>query len=127
MKNAILLVLFMTFISGVSRLHATAYQEGRVAEMHSVPCGRERKGHKRVEQVLCQEYTVNTGRLEYRIREHEQKPENLLPVGHGVQFRVVKNQMVVRGWAINGKKIKNQKYLVISERAHEETESAGDP
>ncbi len=69
--------------------------------------------------MLSQQYLIRSSAGNYEIRRQKQNSANLLPVGHEVEFRIDKNQMIVRGFTVNGKKIKDQKYLVVSYNGHE--------
>ncbi|MGH9327231.1 MAG: FAD-binding oxidoreductase [Terriglobia bacterium] len=116
MKRLIPLLVIFLIVPGLAELKAATYIEGNVASMHSVPCGRQAKSHKRVERMLCEQYVIRTDTMAYRIRQEMPKKVNILPVGQEVYFRVKKNRMVIRGYTVNGKKIKNQEYVVVSER-----------
>lgn len=127
MKLLLFSLLAISLAPGVAELSAATYTEGNVASMHSVPCGRQGKSHKRVEQMLCEQYLIRTGTTDYQIRQELPKRVYLLPVGQGVYFRVEKNRMVVRGYTLDGKKIKDQEYIVISERQRLQSEAPGSP
>jgi hypothetical protein len=61
-----------------------AYQGGKVSEMDSVNCGADEKGksgHTKTQELLCQEYSVQTDKVTYRIRPTDAKHPVLLPVG----------------------------------------------
>lgn len=127
MKTILFLLLSVVIVPGLAKLNAATYTEGTVAWMHSVPCGSQGKSHHRVEQMLCEQYVVRTDTMDYRISQELPKKVNLLPVGQDVYFRVKKNRMLIRGYTLNGKKIKDQEYIVVSERQRTETEAPGSP
>lgn len=127
MKRIMLLLLAAALAPGLAELNAAVYTEGRVASMHSVPCGFQGRGHHRTAQMDCEQYVVQTDTMSYRIRQEIPKKVNLLPVGQEIYFRVKKNRMLVRGYTLNGKKIKDQEYVVISENQRMSTEAPGAP
>jgi hypothetical protein len=109
-------LLFIIWLApGLVQLNAAVYIEGRVASMYSVPCGQT-KIHKGKAEVTCEQYTVRTDSMTYRIRQQTPKKVNLLPVGQEIYFRINKNRMLIKGYTLNGKKINNQEYVILSER-----------
>ena len=70
------------------------HNSGTLLQMDSVQCGTAEKsarsfagevlgtdsGHKNTQQVLCQEYVLQTDRVVYRIRPRDEKHPALLPV-----------------------------------------------
>jgi hypothetical protein len=114
MRRVVYFLLVLGLAPGLVQLKAAVYLEGRVGSMHSVSCG-ETKIHKGVAEVTCEEYTVRTDSMVYRIRQEVPKKVNLLPVGQEIYFRVQKNRMLVKGYTYEGKKINNQEYVVVSE------------
>lgn len=127
MQRIILLLVAVTLAPGLAALKAAVYTEGRVASMQSVPCGFQGKGHHRTAQMDCEQYVVRTDTMNYRIRQEVPKKVNLLPVGQEIYFRVKKNRMLVRGYTLNGKKIKDQEYVVISQNQRMSAEAPGAP
>ena len=120
--SRILLFLCVLTLSAAVGIQAATYQEGTVASMDSVPCGTQFRSHSRSQEMLCQQYVVRTAGGEYQIRREKQNSANLLPVGHEIEFRIDKDHMLVKGFTVNGKKIKDQKYLVVSYNGHEYAE-----
>lgn len=102
-----------------------AYQSGQLLQMDSVPCGVEEKdaktfagevmgtdsSHKKTQELLCQEYTLQAEQTIYRIRPKDAKHAVLLPIGERAQFRLEKDTMLVR---VEGIVSKEQKYVVLS-------------
>jgi hypothetical protein len=99
-------------------------QKGVLADMQSVTCGYAEKGgptiagaiitgaeHKKSRELLCQEYTVKTDRVTYRIRPMEEKRPVLLPVGEQAEFRLSKDKMLLR---IPEMDKKEREYIVVS-------------
>ena len=85
------------------------YQKGTLLKMDSAPCGMQEKGGKSVtgellgtdsqskktQEVLCQEYILQTERVIYRIRPKDDKHPVLLPIGETAQFRLHKDKLVL--------------------------------
>jgi hypothetical protein len=109
-------------------LHAKdkpAYQKGVLLEMESSSCGYAEKDgktlageilgtdgqHKNTKLVLCQEYTLQTERLTYRIRPKDDKHPMLLPIGETAEFRIHKDKLLLRVVESNDKV---REYLVVS-------------
>src|SRR5579863_8233606 len=102
-----------------------SYQTGKLMQMDSVQCGSAEKdstsfagevlgtdsGHKKTEQVLCQEYVLQAERVIYRIRPHDEKHPVLLPVGDQAQFRLEKDKMLLRVIDLDNKE---REYIVVS-------------
>ena len=99
-------------------------QKGVLADMQSVSCGYAEKGgptiagaiitgaeHKKSRELLCQEYTVKTDRVTYRIRPVEEKHPALLPVGEQAEFRLNKDKMLLRIPEVDKKE---REYIVVS-------------
>ena len=102
-----------------------AYQSGKLLQMDSVQCGTAEKdaksfagevlgtdsGHKKTQEVLCQEYVLQSERVIYRIRPRDEKHPVLLPVGEQAQFRLEKDKMLLRVEDLDSKE---REYLVVS-------------
>jgi hypothetical protein len=102
-----------------------SYMKGVLLEMDSTPCGMAEKGsktvageifgtdgeHKTTQQVLCQEYVLQTERTVYRIRPKDDKHPVLLPIGETAEFRISKDKMILRVPEVNGKE---KDYIVVS-------------
>jgi hypothetical protein len=102
----------------------TSYARGVLSEMQSVSCGYMQKSgptvagalitgaeHSKSRELLCQEYTLKTDRVTYRIRPKEEKHPALLPVGEEAEFRLKKDQMLLR---IPEADNKEREYIVVS-------------
>jgi hypothetical protein len=102
-----------------------AYEQGLLLSMESSTCGTAEKGgkslagevlgtdssHKQTEEVLCQEYVLQSDRIIYRIRPTDQKHPVLLPVGEPIDFRIHKDKLYLRD--PEGDK-KEREYIVLS-------------
>ena len=102
-----------------------AYQIAKIVQMDSVKCGTSEKdaaslagevlgtdsGNKKTQEVLCQEYVLQTERVVYRIRPRDEKHPVLLPLGEAAQFRLQKDKMLLRVQVLDGKE---HEYKVVS-------------
>ena len=102
-----------------------AYQSGKLLQMDSVQCGVDEKdaksftgeligtdsGHKKTQDLLCQEYLLQTDKMVYRIRPKDAKHPVLLPVGERAQFRLAKDKMLLRVEDLDSKE---REYIVVS-------------
>ncbi|HKT46838.1 MAG TPA: hypothetical protein VJP87_04875 [Candidatus Acidoferrales bacterium] len=110
------------------------YQKGTLLRMDSTSCGYSEKDgktlageiigtdgqHKKTQELLCQEYVLQSDRLIYRIRPKDDKHPALLPVGETAQFRLHKDKMVLRVPEGDGKE---REYLVISMTPRDDAKS----
>jgi len=120
--------LFLTSIMLTATAYAKeprAYQSGKLLQMDSVQCGVDEKdaksftgeiigtdsGHKKTQELLCQEYLLQAERVIYRIRPKEAKHPVLLPVGDQAQFRLEKDKMLMRVEDLDNKE---REYIVVS-------------
>jgi len=102
-----------------------AYERGTLTRMDSSSCGYAEKDnktlageilgtdgqHKTTEQVLCQEYTLQTDRVIYKIRPKDDKHAALLPIGETAEFRIHKDKLLLR---VVESDDKEREYVVIS-------------
>ena len=101
------------------------YQHGTVVSMDSSSCGSQEKGsktvageifgtdgqHKQTQELLCQEYVLQSDQVVYRIRPRDDKHPVLLPIGETAQFRISKDKLILRVPELNDKE---HEYVVIS-------------
>lgn len=101
------------------------YQSGKLLEMSSVPCGMAEKdaktltgellgtdsSHKKTEELLCQEYVLETETVTFRVRPKDDKHPVLLPVGQQAQFYLLKDKMKLRVEDLDNKE---RDYVVVS-------------
>jgi hypothetical protein len=94
-------------------------------KMEAVPCGANEKGitglgtlwasaaitHVNSDEKLCPQYMVITDEMEYHIRPTDTKHPVLLPIGKEIEFKLKKDEMVLR--VIDGDK-KTETYHVVS-------------
>jgi hypothetical protein len=102
-----------------------AYEKGVLLQMESSSCGLTEKDgktlageifgtdgqHKNTQQILCQEYTLQTDRVTYRIRPKDDKHPALLPIGETAEFRIHKDKLLLRVIESNDKE---REYVVVS-------------
>lgn len=114
------------------------YQSGKLLQMSSVPCGMAEKdaktltgellgtdsGHKKTEEVLCQEYLLESETVTYRIRPKDDKHPVLLPVGQQAQFFLQKDKMVLRVEDLDNK---DRQYVVVSMMPRENNTADAQP
>lgn len=111
------------------------YQRGKLLQMDSVPCGTAEKdasslagevlgsesGSKKTQEVLCQEYVLQSEHVMYRIRPRDQKHPVLLPVGDEAQFRLEKDKMLLR---VEDLDEKEREYSVVAMAPRSEDSTA---
>jgi hypothetical protein len=83
-----------------------AYQSGKLVQMDAVNCGAQK-----TQEPLCQEYLLQSDKVDYRIRPRDTKHPVLLPVGEQAQFRLEKGKMLVRVQYLDDK---DRDYVVVS-------------
>jgi hypothetical protein len=89
-----------------------AYQDGKLLQMDSVQCGINENAKKgKTQDLLCQEYVVQTDQVLYHVRPKDEKHSVLLPIGQNAQFRLEKNMMLLR---VEGADGKEREFVVIS-------------
>jgi hypothetical protein len=125
MRSKLLLcVVFSVAVSAFAK-EPKAYQSGKVVQMVSVQCGTAEKesqslagemlgtdsGTKKTQQLLCKEYVLETEHVVYHIRPKNEKHPDLLPIGEPAQFRLQKDNMMLR---MEGVDSKEREYIVVS-------------
>ena len=114
------------------------YQSGKLLQMSSVPCGMAEKdaktltgellgtdsSHKKTEEVLCQEYMLESETVTYRIRPKDDKHPALLPVGQQAQFFLSKDKMILRVEDLDNK---DREYVVVSMMPRENSTADAQP
>jgi len=68
-------------------------------------------GHRKTQELLCQEYVLETDKTVYRIRPKDQKHPALLPIGEQAQFRLEKDKLLLR---VEDQDSKEREYIVVS-------------
>jgi hypothetical protein len=100
------------------------YQSGKLLQMNSVHCGTAQKSdtsafgeiigsddrNTKTQDVLCQEYVLETDSVDYHIRPRDEKHPDILPIGNMAQFRIEKDRLILRAEGMD----KERQYLVVS-------------
>jgi len=111
------------------------YDKGTLLSMDSTSCGYAEKdgktitgeilgtdaAHKNTQEVLCQEYLLQSDRMIYRVRPKDLKHPVLLPVGESVDFRIHKDMLFLRD--PEGDK-KERPYVVVSIQPRQDVKEA---
>lgn len=109
-KVLAIVVLVLGTVAVTQAKDRPAYEKGKLTKMESVPCGTSQSGGKGVtgellgtdsskmktEEVLCEEYTLETKDVIYRIRPKDSKHEVLLSIGGEADFRLHKDELLLR-------------------------------
>jgi hypothetical protein len=125
MRYKALVLALMLMAATAYAKEPRAYQSGKLLQMDSVQCGVDEKdaksftgeiigtdsGHKKTQELLCQEYLLQTDKMIYRIRPKDAKHPVLLPVGERAQFRLDKDKMLLRVEDLDSKE---REYIVVS-------------
>ena len=121
--------------AGVLSAREHDYQKGTLLRMDSSSCGMQEKGsktvageifgtdgqHKQTQEMLCQEYVLQSEHVVYRIRPRDEKHPALLPIGETAQFRINKDKLMLRVPESDGKE---REYIVVSMVPREADRSA---
>jgi len=125
MKRSLIVASLLLAAAATPAKDKPAYERGTLLQMDSSSCGMAEKDgktfageifgtdgqHKRTEQVLCQEYTLQTDRVTYRIRPRDDKHPALLPIGETAEFRIHKDKLLLR---VVESEDKEREYIVVS-------------
>jgi hypothetical protein len=112
-----------------------SYDRGTLLSMDSTSCGYAEKdgktitgeilgtdgAHKNRQEVLCQEYLLQSDRMIYRVRPKDSKHPVLLPVGESIDFRIHKDMLFLRD--PEGDK-KEREYIVVSIQPRQDVKEA---
>ena len=125
MRSHLTLLLILGLAATALAKEPHHYHSGKLLQMASVPCGMAEKdaktltgellgtdsSHKKTEEVLCQEYVLESDTVTYRIRPKDDKHPVLLPVGQQAQFFLSKDKMILRVEDLDNK---DREYTVVS-------------
>ena len=106
-------------------------QRGILLRMESTSCGSQESDgrtvagellgtggeHKKTNEVLCQEYVLQSDRVIYRLRPRDEKHPELLPLGETAEFRIEKDKVKLR---VPETDQKEHEYIVVSMTLREE-------
>ena len=115
MKAILLLLIAVPLASGQAQAKNREYQLATILSMNSVPCGTQARRHKKTESLLCHEYILRSGNIDYHIQQRQGQKAELLPLGMQAEFRIEKDRMFLRVPAGEGKE---RQFLVVSESAN---------
>ena len=135
MRSKWMLCIVLGVASAALAKDPKPYQTGKLLQMDSVQCGMAEKnstsvagemlgtdsGSKKTQEVLCQEYELQSERVIYRIRPRDEKHPVLLPVGEQAQFRLQKDKLLLRVEDLDSKE---REYIVVSMTPRTESTSA---
>ncbi len=138
MRYKSLVLASMLLVTAAYAKEPKAYQSGKLLQMDSVQCGIDEKdaksftgeligtdsGHKKTQELLCQEYLLQTDKMIYRIRPKDAKHPVLLPVGERAQFRLAKDKMLLRVEDLDSKE---REYIVVSMTPRSESTADASP
>ena len=125
MRSKILLCVVLSIAAAVYAKEPKPYQTGKIVQMVSVQCGTAEKdstslageilgtdsGTRKTQQLLCKEYVLETEHVVYHIRPKNEKHNMLIPIGDQAQFRLQKDNMMMR---VEGVEDKEREYIVVS-------------
>lgn len=125
MKKWILTGLAVSLACMAQAKDKPAYEKGTLVQMESTSCGFAEKAnkslageiigtddqHKKTQELLCQEYVLQSDRVIYRIRPKDDKHPILLPIGETAEFRIHKDKMLLRVREMDDKE---KEYIVVS-------------
>src|SRR5215472_13753967 len=125
MKKLLALGACLTLAAIGSAKERSDYQKGTLLRMDSSACGMQEKGsktitgeilgtdgqHKKTQELLCQEYVLQSDRVVYRLRPKDDKHPVLLPIGETAQFRIHKDRLILR---VPEADDKEREYIVVS-------------
>jgi hypothetical protein len=125
MKKLLLIGLLLSATCAIQAKNRPDYQKGVLLQMDSTACGLAEKNgktlageligtdnqNKKTQQVLCQEYILQSEKIIYRIRPNDDKHPALLPIGETAQFRIHKDKLLLLVPEGDGKE---REYTVVS-------------
>jgi hypothetical protein len=139
MKKLLLTALLLPLACSVQAKDKPDYQKGVLLQMESTPCGFAEKGGKSVageiigtdnqnkksQEVLCQEYLLQSDKILYRIRPKDDKHPVLLPIGETAEFRLHKDKLLLR--VPESSDDKEREYIVVSMTPRTDASAAKSP
>jgi hypothetical protein len=119
MRSKLMLCVAVFLTAAAFAKDPKPYLTGKLVQMESVPCGNAEKdpagpaysGNRKAHEGLCQEYVVQSERVNYRIRPRDEQHAVLLPLSERAQFRLQKDVMLLRVEDLDGKE---RTYTVVS-------------
>ncbi len=135
-SKGLLCVLFgLSVVSLAYAKDPAPYQTAKLLQMNSVHCGTAQKSDTsalgeiigtddrstRTQDVLCQEYVLETDSVDYHIRPRDEKHPEILQIGSIAQFRIEKDKLILRAAGMD----KERQYLVVSITPRSDSASSG--
>jgi hypothetical protein len=116
MRFKLMLCAVLAVASAAYAKDPKVYQAAKLVQMDSVSCGVAEKANadsatKKLHNLLCQEYVLQTEQVTYRIRPRDEKHPVLLPASDRAQFRMQKDKMLLRVQDLDNKE---REYVVVS-------------
>lgn len=93
-------------------------QTGTVISQTSVACG-EKKSKKQSLDLLCHEYVIRAGSVDYTVRQAKPEDKTVIPLNTPVEFKLDKSKMKVK--AIG----ESFQFLIVSQAAAGSAPPAG--
>src|SRR5438874_6933359 len=135
MSNKMYALAACLVFAGMCAAKEHDYQKGTLLRMDSTSCGMQEKGSKSItgellgtdaqsrktQEVLCQEYVLQTERVVYRIRPKDDKHPALLPIGETAQFRIHKDKLILK---VTEGDDREREYIVVSMTPREDRHEA---
>jgi hypothetical protein len=134
-KTTVLVGMILMVVLATLAKDPQSYDKGMLVGMYSSSCGMAEKGsktvageipgtdgqHKTTQEVLCQEYVLQSDRIVYHIRPSDEKHPVLLPVGEALEFRIHKDKLYLLNREGDNKE---REYSVISMQVRADVKSA---
>jgi len=107
-KSLLLFAALLLSVPGASA--GPQPQAGTIISQSSVACGAK-KSKKQDIDILCQQYVVRAGSIDYTVRQPKPSEQTIIPINMPVEFTLDKNKMKFKA---NGK---SYEFLVVSQAA----------
>ena len=109
MKRSLTLLAAL-FLSATVAAAGTKPKSGNILSHTSVECGTK-KSKKQDIDLLCQQYVVRSGTIDYTIRQPKPSEQTIIPLNTAIEFKIDKNKMKFK---VDGKSFE---FMVISQDA----------
>ena len=104
------LIVFAMLCVAATTCLAGPKQTGTVLSQTSVACG-EKKSKKQSLDLMCHEYVIRAGSVDYTVRQPKPEDKTLIPLNAAVEFKLDKSKMKVKANGVS------YEFLVISQAA----------
>jgi hypothetical protein len=118
MRSKLMLCVAVFLAAAAFAKDPKPYLTGKLVQMESVPCGTAEKDSagladsgSKSHELLCQEYVLQSERVNYRIRPRDEQHAVLLPLSERAQFRLQKDIMLL---SVEDLDSKERAYTVVS-------------